>query len=186
MGVLVSAFFLAGATFGGVLFSFYLQSKRRRREEYNAFGRLIDSVFIESAVNEAILGNIINITTAGKILTVDIEIGALKTSLTSDLIYKHAPWSLVKTMVIVSTELSRFNNILAMQRFGGSYGKSLTESDVSVFKKHAGTCRQLIVEALQPEIKWLRPQFEAELKHDKRSGEVSEKMKKILHPEENT
>jgi hypothetical protein len=175
IAVFVTAFVVAGATFGGVLLSFYLENKRRHREERNVFRRLLDSVLLEAVSNETVLNIINQRADVGARVAVDIEINSLQIALNSHLTYNYAPSGLIAVMGTISVQLSALKNTLKSQRT-----TPLTQQQVEQLKSYSAECRRMIIEILQPQIKLLRPQFKIQTGHHKRSKEIDKKIEEIL------
>ena len=168
VGVLVGAFIAFGATFGGVFTSFCLENRRRRREERNTFGRLIESVVMESALNKAVLNEIEHTALEEDITTWHIKMDALLIALHHPLTFTYAPFSFILAMQHIFANLSDLNNVLEIQR----RDRSFTGDSVRVLNDRANTCRKLI-DILESEIEPLRPQFGVQMRRDERLQAVS-------------
>ena len=166
-----------------VLCSIAVQQARQRRQERNAFGRLVEGVLIESANNQAVLKNISEMAGVGKIVNADLRVDSLNAALFSPLTITFAPYSLVKAMSITMTWLGQFNNMIMTQRTAGSFGRGLTESGVDDLKVCSESCRRLIIEVLQPEIEALPKRLRKHMVLDKRSQNVDERLKAVLQNE---
>lgn len=157
------------------MLSFHLENRRRRSEERNAFGRLMDGVMIESITNETVLNRVTQSASIENFIAIDVEINCLQMALTNYLTYTYAPAGLITAMAVVSAHLLALKNIFEFQRIN-----PLAEQQVEDLKSYTNECGRLIIEVLQPQIELLIQQFRVEIKRNDRSREVDERIEAIL------
>lgn len=139
---LIAAVTAFGAAFSGVFLSFRMERRRQEAEEKSQFARCITAIKIENGVNEGLLRGVVKDARPGHAPTSEMQTEALQTALSNIQFYRWAEQSLVLTATVVRTELSNFNNLLAMHREAIVAGHTLTEKIAEKLRVRAEANRE--------------------------------------------
>jgi hypothetical protein len=102
----VSALINFSATFAGVSVSFWFERRQSTNREKEEFGKVLQSVLVESSNNHAILNNVRNSYKVSQTSGFSLNTEVLGLALASPLFHKWASHSLIVAATIVRTNLS--------------------------------------------------------------------------------
>jgi len=178
----VGALINFGATFFGVLFSFWIERRRSMNREKEEFGKILTSVLVESSNNHAILNNVRNSYKVGQTSGFSLNTEVLGLALASPVFHKWASHSLIVAATIVRTNLGFVNNILALYRHTQATGGSASERGVEELKIRAKTALD-VISVMQGLLDAAIAKTGAGVRKDDQSDETDNRLARIFREE---
>jgi hypothetical protein len=162
------------ATFAGVFVSFWVERRRSTNQEKDDFGKVLQSLLVESSTNYARLESI-KYSSVGKVPGYSLT-NQLALVLGSPMLHRWAKHSLVLAATIVSTHIEFVNNLLARLRTANQ--NQILEQTIEELKGAAKRGQELIL-VMQGLIEAELPSFGGSPKADAKLNETREKLQSI-------
>jgi hypothetical protein len=173
----VEALINFAATFAGVLASFAVEHWRSKNQEKDDFGKLLQSLASENAINLARLPGV-NDCSASMIPGFSLN-NQLRLAVAIPLFHRWAQHSLVLVAMTLSTHIEFLNNLLV--RLRAASRQQISEQAIEELKGGAKRGQDLI-RLMQDLIDEELPKFGGHPRADAKTNETREKLRLIMRP----
>jgi len=175
---IIAAVIAFGATFFGVFLSFWVERRRKEKEEESQFARMLQSLSVESAVNTGLLTGLTKSAKPGHLSLLEMDTVALEAAIKNPTFLRWADATLVLVMVTVKSELGAMNNFLTVNRDAIAGGHTTTAKGAEVLKARAEANLELLPE-MEKILNEKFSKFGVRIEKDSRFEEVKESLKEI-------
>ena len=165
------------ATFAGVFLSFWFERWRSTNQERDEFGKMLQSLGTEAAVNLARLENIKS-SSVSKIPGFSLS-NQTALALGNPLFHRWAIHSVVLTASTLATHIELVNNLLARLRAANQ--NQILEQTIEELKGAAKRGQELI-RVMQDLMDEELPKFGGHPRTDAKTKEILEKLRSIMNP----